>query len=64
MLWLEALRDIRRRGWCLHVHCPTVADAMRLAEELGPDGLFLVLPPFDTRPEAEEAIAAIARVCR
>ncbi|HDP89642.1 MAG TPA: hypothetical protein ENN42_06770, partial [Thioalkalivibrio sp.] len=55
VLWLDALRDIRRRGWCLHVNCPSVADAVRLAEELGPDGLFLVLPPFGSRQEANAA---------
>jgi len=64
VLWLDALRDIRRHGWCLHVHCPSVADGVRLAEELGPDGLLLVLPPFDTRAEAEAAIVAIARACQ
>ncbi len=63
VLWIDALRDIRRRGWCLHVHCPTVDDAVRLAGELGPDGLLLVLPPFDTRQEAVEAIAAVEGAC-
>jgi len=57
--WLEALRRIREYGWVLHVGCETVEEAMTLTRELGPDGLLIVLPRFDTVDEAEMAIRRI-----
>jgi len=59
--WLSALRDIRARGWVLHVNCGTVDEAVTLTRELGPDGLFIVLPRFDSVAAAEDAIRAVQR---
>lgn len=53
------LREIRRRGLCLYVACADVAEAVALTREIGPDGLFLSLPPFDSVGEAEAAIKAL-----
>lgn len=61
--WLGAFRDIRRRGWCLYVACPSVDEALTLTRELGPDGLFLVLPRFKARADAEQAIRDISQAC-
>ena len=63
VLWLEALKAIRQRGFCLHVNCATVDEAVTLTRELGPDGLLLVLPRFASQAEAEEAIRRIAACC-
>lgn len=59
--WLDALRAIRARGWVLHVGCETTEEAITLTRELGPDGLFIVLPRFDSFDTAEEAIRRIER---
>jgi len=59
VLWIEAFREIRRRGFCLHIHCPTVEEAVVIAKALGPDGLLLALPRFKTVAEAEAAIRAL-----
>ncbi len=58
--WLDALKDIRRRGWSLYVWA-SVDDAVVLASELGPDGLCLALPRFRGEKEAGEAIKAVHR---
>ncbi len=65
--WFETFRDIRRRGWLLLFNqweCRTVEDAIAITEAVGPDGLFLSLPTFETPAEAEAAVAAIERACR
>jgi len=62
--WIDALREIRRRQFCLHVWCETVDEAVTLTRELGPDGLLLVLPRFETVSEAEAAIETIEHVAR
>lgn len=59
--WLEAFRDIRRRGFCLHVWVQNAEEAVCLTRALGPDGLLLSLPRFDSEAEAEAAIERIAR---
>ncbi len=59
--WLSALRDIRSRGWVLHINCDTVDEAVTLTRELGPDGLLIVLPRFDSLAAAQAAIARIER---
>ncbi|MHB9131350.1 MAG: uroporphyrinogen decarboxylase/cobalamine-independent methonine synthase family protein [Armatimonadota bacterium] len=56
------LREIRRRGLCLFVGCASVEEAAGLTHELGPDGLYLALPPFETHEEADAAIAYIAGI--
>jgi hypothetical protein len=62
--WLDTLREIRRRGWCLLVNdsvCNSVEAAEMITREVGPDGLFLSLPAFDTLSEAEAAIERIQK---
>jgi hypothetical protein len=61
--WLDAFRDIRSRGLSLYVNCPSVGEAAAVTRALGPDGLFIVLPRFETAAEAEAAIAAVERAC-
>ncbi|MDP6113009.1 MAG: hypothetical protein QF437_01005 [Planctomycetota bacterium] len=60
MKWLEAFREIRKRKLCLHIGC-TVEEAVMLTRELGPDGLLLVLPRFESREDAEQAIQDIKK---
>ena len=63
-LWVEAFREIRQRGFCLHIHCPSVDEAVQITKALGPDGLLLVLQQrFKTEAEAEAAIRRIERSC-
>jgi hypothetical protein len=57
-------RRIRASGLGLYVHCDDVAQAVDVTRQLGPDGLFIVLPMFDTAAEAEQAIAQIDRACQ
>lgn len=58
--WLDAFKEIRKRGFCLHIWC-TVEEAVQITRELGPDGLLLVLPRFKSRDEAECAIRRIEK---
>ena len=58
--WLDALRAIREGGLCLYVWC-SAEEAVTLTRELGPDGLLLSLPRFESRQRAERAIRAIER---
>jgi len=57
--WIDALRDIRRRGFSLLVWVAGVEEAVALARALGPDGLCLVLPRFKIAEEARAAIRTI-----
>jgi hypothetical protein len=57
------LREIRRRGLCLYVACASVEEAVGVTRELGPDGLFLSLPAFDTAAQADAAVAQIEQSC-
>jgi hypothetical protein len=57
--WIEAFREIRKRRFSLHIHCGSVGEAIEITRALGPDGLLLVLPRFDTLREAEQAIRDI-----
>ena len=61
--WLDALREIRRRKFILAVPCDTVDLAAEVTKALGPDGLALFLPAFNSRDEAEQAIQRIQGVC-
>ena len=61
--WLEALREIRRHGFCLHVWCTDAEEAVVLAKELGPDGLLLAVPCLDTMADAHALIRRIERAC-
>lgn len=63
VLWLDAFRDIRKRGFSLYVACDTVDEAVQITHALGPDGLMLVLPRFKSVAEAEGAIQEIERSC-
>jgi hypothetical protein len=62
--WLDALREIRRRGLVLHVGCDTVEEAVVLTKELGPDGLLIILPRFASLGKAEAAIAQVEQAVR
>lgn len=59
---IEMLREIRRRGMCLYVTCE-VDQAVAVTRELGPDGLCLRLPVFDSVDEAERAVQEIDKAC-
>jgi hypothetical protein len=61
--WLDALREIRRRKFSLAVPCDTVDLAVEVTKALGPDGLALFLPAFNSRAEAEQAIRRIQGAC-
>ncbi len=60
--WLDAFREIRRRGFSLYVGC-SVEEAVEITRALGPDGLLFSLPLFETAAEAEAAIARIQKAC-
>ena len=60
--WFDAFGEIRRRDFCLMIWA-SVDEAVAITRELGPDGLFLCLPRFETVAEAETAIRRIEAVC-
>ncbi len=63
---LDLFREIRERGWNLFIqdiHL-TVESAAWLTRELGPDGLFLALPLFETHAEADAAIETIEKAVK
>jgi hypothetical protein len=63
---LPLFQEIRRRGWNLFIQ-DNVLDVERaawLTRELGPDGLFLALPQFPTRDEADAAIETITKAIK
>jgi len=57
---LDDYRLVRDRGLSLYVNCDNVDQAVEVTKTLGPDGLFIVLPQFDTVAEAEQAIDRVA----
>jgi hypothetical protein len=61
--WIDSFKEIRRRNLSLHVGCRSLDEALLITKELGPDGLMIELPLFDTAAEAESAVQAIAKVC-
>jgi hypothetical protein len=61
--WLDAFHRIKGMGFCLYVACDTIAEAKTLVRALGPDGLFIVLPPFEEQTLALQAISEIASCC-
>ena len=63
--WIHAYRAIRERGFCLlNNNVSTVDEAVAITKALGPDGLMIALPPFQSISEAEDAIRAIERASR
>jgi len=52
---IDDLKEIRQRGLCLMINCQTAEQAQRLADILGPQGLFIRLGRFDSRDQAEAA---------
>jgi hypothetical protein len=56
--WLDTFRDLRRRGFVLHIFCKA-QEAEIIARTVGPDGLLLSLPTFDSEADA---LAAIERI--
>jgi hypothetical protein len=61
--WIDAFREIRKRKLVLAVGAETVDEQVELARALGPDGLTLFLPQFDTVQQAEQAIQRIQQAC-
>jgi hypothetical protein len=62
--FVDDFRRIRERDFSLHITCSTVDEAVELTRALGPDGLFLILPVFDSEKDVEHAIRAIDRASR
>lgn len=60
--WINAFREIRRRKFSLMIGC-TAEEAVAVTKELGPDGLFLNLPQFDSVDQANDAIGKIEQAC-
>ncbi len=64
--WIDAFREIRRHGLCLQFNqgeVESVDEAVLIVKELGPDGLMIGLPVFDTVDEATDAIRRIEQAC-
>jgi hypothetical protein len=61
--FIDDFREIRSRNLSLYVNCCTVEQALQLTKELGPDGLFIVLPSFESEIEAQYAIERITKAC-
>jgi hypothetical protein len=61
--WIEAFQRIRSTGLVLYTHANSVEEAEVIAREVGPDGLFIVLPVFGSVAEAESAVSRIAKAC-
>jgi hypothetical protein len=62
--WIEAFKEVRSHRLSLFVSCKTTEEAIELTRSLGPDGLMIELPIFETADEAEDAIKKIERVSR
>lgn len=62
--WIETLRYIKDKNFCLQLQCSSVDEAVFATKELGPDGLMLVLPNFSSIEEAETAIKRIEDVSK
>lgn len=56
---MDAFHDIRRRGMCLFISTSSVDEAAAITRELGPDGLMLSLPGFESEDHARAAIERI-----
>jgi hypothetical protein len=61
---LAELKEIQRRGFCLHLGCWNPKEAAFLAKELSPDGLLLWMGKFETEAEALAAIELVEKACR
>lgn len=61
--WIDAFKEMRRRGWVLHIGCASVDEAATIAGELGPDGLLLLLPRFNSHAEADAAVRRVTAAC-
>ena len=62
--WIKAFKEVRSHRLSLFVSCKTTEEAIELTRSLGPDGLMIELPIFETADEAEDAIKKIERVSR
>ncbi|WP_153307502.1 hypothetical protein [Desulfospira joergensenii] len=63
--YLHVLKKIKKRGLCLEVVCHSVEDAVIVARELGPDGLYVFFEKkFNTCVQAQEAIDKVYGACR
>lgn len=54
--WLAELREIRRRGLAIYVVCKSGDEAVLLARELGPDGLYIRVDGVVSEAEGLEII--------
>jgi hypothetical protein len=60
--WMNVYRRIRKANRAVQVMATDMADALRVAEEIGPDGLWLwVHQPAETVAEVEEFLQTIKR---
>jgi hypothetical protein len=62
--WVDAFKQIRRRGLLLTFNSWEIKDAdeaAALVREIGPDGVSIALPTFETEAAAEAAIRLIER---
>jgi hypothetical protein len=57
---LDDCVTVREKGLAVMVHCLSVEEAIEAVKHVGPDGLFIWLPPFKSQVEAEDAIDQIA----
>ncbi|MDL5050397.1 hypothetical protein QQ054_30815 [Oscillatoria amoena NRMC-F 0135] len=62
MEWISAFKRIRSKGLCLYLHLSSAEEVIAITREIGPDGLCVRLPDYDTEKDAHEAIAKIEKV--
>ncbi len=62
--YLEPLKEIKARGMLLEIVCQSTEQAVLAVQELGPDGLYLLIEPrFASPDEAKRAIEKIYNAC-
>lgn len=60
--WIDAFKKIKSREWVLFIHCDHVEEAVTLTRALGPEGLYLRLPDYETVEEAEACIRRLENI--
>ncbi len=58
---MEHLKRIREKDMLLYFHAEDVDEVIATVDELGPDGIFITMPRFETRGEAEAALEEIEK---
>jgi hypothetical protein len=62
--WLDELRGIRKRGLSVYAVCTSAEEAVALAGELGPDGLYIRVEGIENEDQAQRLIETVGRTCR